>query len=102
MSLEAAMHDVLDPWANPVTYAVPFFLLFIGIELAALKWLAHDENVKGYLAKDASTSIVMGLFSLFTTLALKAAAFFVYIALYLYAAPWHIPMHNWWSWALVI
>ena len=38
------MHDVLNPWANPVTYAVPFFLLFIGIEFAALKWLDHDDN----------------------------------------------------------
>ncbi|MGE5289135.1 MAG: hypothetical protein ACM3ML_18460, partial [Micromonosporaceae bacterium] len=75
------MHDVLNPWANPVTYAVPFFLLFIGLELAALKWLDHDDNVTGYLARDARTSILMGLFSLFTTLALKAAAFFVYIAL---------------------
>jgi len=55
------MHDVLDPWTNPVTYAVPFFLPFIGIELAALKWLDHDDNVTGYLAKDASTSVLMGL-----------------------------------------
>ena len=90
------MHDVLDPWANPVTYAVPFFLLFIGIELAALKWLDHDTGspgstgVTGYMTKDASTSILMGLFSLVSTLILKAAAFFVYIAPYRYVAPWHL------------
>jgi hypothetical protein len=42
-SVELAMRDVLNPWANPVTWAVPFFLLSIGIELAALKWLDHDE-----------------------------------------------------------
>ena len=30
------MHDVLNPRANPVTWAVPFFGLFIGIELATL------------------------------------------------------------------
>ena len=46
--LGAAVRDVLDPWMNPVTWAVPFFLLFIGIELAALKWLDHDD-VTGYL-----------------------------------------------------
>ena len=95
------MRDVLNPWANPVTWAVPFFLLFIGIELAALKWLDHDD-VTGYQPKDASTSILMGLGSLATTLAFKAAAFFVYIALYLYVAPWHLPMRTWWSWVLVI
>src|ERR1700760_3842992 len=95
------MHDVLSPWANPVTWAVPFFVLFIGIELAALKWLDHDD-VPGYQARDAATSILMGLGSLASTLLLKAAAFFVYIALYLYVAPWHLPMRTWWSWALVI
>jgi hypothetical protein len=79
MSMEAAMHDVLDPWMNPVTYAIPFFLLFIGIELAALKWLDHDD-VPGYQAKDASTSILVGVGSLAFTIVLKAAAFFVYIA----------------------
>jgi sterol desaturase/sphingolipid hydroxylase (fatty acid hydroxylase superfamily) len=99
--LEAAMRDVLDPWMNPVTYAIPFFLLFIGIELAALKWLDHDD-VTGYQSRDASTSILMGVGSLASTIALKAAAFFVYIALYLYVAPWHLPMRTWWSWALVI
>lgn len=95
------MHDVLDPWMNPVTWAVPFFLLFIGVELAALKWLDHDD-VAGYQARDASTSILMGLGSLVSTLLLKAAAFFVYVALYLYVAPWHLPMRTWWSWALVL
>jgi sterol desaturase/sphingolipid hydroxylase (fatty acid hydroxylase superfamily) len=100
-SVEATMRDVLNPWANPVTWAVPFFLLFIGIELAALKWLDHDD-VTGYQPKDASTSIMMGLGSLASTLLLKAAAFFVYIALYLYVAPWHLPLRTWWSWVLVI
>ena len=33
---------MLDPWTNPVTYAVPFFLLFIGIELG---WLLRTETV---------------------------------------------------------
>src|SRR5215469_10845065 len=96
------MREVLNPWANPVTWAVPFFLLTIGIELAALRWLGHDDGVKGYQGKDARTSILMGLFSLVSTLALKAGAFFAYIALYLYVAPWHLSMRSWWSWAFVI
>jgi hypothetical protein len=78
------MHEVLDPWLNPVTWVVPFFLLFIGIEFAALKWLDHDDGVTGYQARDASTSILMGLFSLASTLALKVVAFFVYIALFVH------------------
>ena len=101
------MHEVLDPWKNPVTFAVPFFFLFIAIELAALKWLDHDDNAAGaaytgYLAKDAMTSLWMGFFSLFFTIALKVLAFFVYVALYLYLAPWHVPTDSWWAWALMI
>jgi hypothetical protein len=33
------MHDVLNPWANPVTYGVPFFLLAVVIEVLTLKRL---------------------------------------------------------------
>ena len=36
------MSELLDPMKNPVTYAIPFFILTILIELAALKWLDHD------------------------------------------------------------
>jgi sterol desaturase/sphingolipid hydroxylase (fatty acid hydroxylase superfamily) len=100
------MHEVLDPWKYPVTYAVPFFFLFIVIELAALRWLDHDDSsaaaYTGYAARDARTSLLMGFFSIFSTIALKVAAFFVYIALYLYVAPWHLRTDTWWAWALMI
>jgi sterol desaturase/sphingolipid hydroxylase (fatty acid hydroxylase superfamily) len=54
------------------------------------------------MAKDATTSILMGLFSLISTIVLKVVAFFAYIAIYLYAAPWHLAMNTWWSWALAV
>jgi sterol desaturase/sphingolipid hydroxylase (fatty acid hydroxylase superfamily) len=97
------MNEVLDPWANPVTWAVPFFLVTIGLELAALRWLDRDGGgYTGYQSRDAWTSILMGLFSLVSTLVVKAAGFFVYLALYDDVAPWHAPMHAWWSWVLAI
>jgi len=96
------MHEALDPWRNPVTYAVPVFLLCIVIELAALKWLDHDDNVTGYYAPDTRTSITMGLVSLASSIVLKVVSFFVLIALYVYAAPWHLAMDTWWSWVLVV
>jgi sterol desaturase/sphingolipid hydroxylase (fatty acid hydroxylase superfamily) len=101
------MQEVLDPWANPVTWAVPFFLLFIGIELAALKWLDHDQvfggkGGTGYQRQDATASILMGLGSLVSTIAVKVVGFFIYIGLYLYVAPWHLAMNTWWSWALAL
>ena len=101
------MHDVLDPLKNPVTYAIPFFLLTIVIELAALKWLDHDSafegrGVTGYEAKDARTSIFMGLGSLVSTLVFKIGAFVVYSAVFVYVAPFHLGMHTWWSWAVAL
>ena len=92
---------LLSPWSNPVTYAIPFFLLFIGIELAALKFLDHD-NVTGYEPKDARASLLMGLGSIVTTVMVKVLAFVLFIAIYLYLAPWHMPMNHWWSWAIAV
>ena len=67
------IQEILDPMTNPVTYAAPFFILTILIELAALKWLDHDDNVTGYAFKDARASISMGVGSLFWTVGLVIA-----------------------------
>jgi sterol desaturase/sphingolipid hydroxylase (fatty acid hydroxylase superfamily) len=101
------MHDVLDPLKNPVTYAVPFFLLTILIELAALKWLDHDSafdgsGVSGYDAKDTRTSMLMGLGSLVSTLLFKVGAFVVYNAVFVYVAPFELSMDTWWAWVIAI
>jgi len=96
------MSDLLDPMKNPVTYAVPFFLLTIAIELAALKWLDHDDEVTGYLRKDARTSLLMGLGSLFFLTALKVGTFFVYTAIYVHAAQWQLPTDTWWYWVVLL
>ncbi|MFT4264535.1 MAG: sterol desaturase family protein [Nocardioides sp.] len=108
------MHDLLDPWHNPVTYAIPVFLLSIVIELAALKWLDHDDTLvasagdrarTGYERVDARTSILMGAGSLVSTILLKAASFVLYVWIYEELAPFHLPTDlpgAWWSWALMI
>jgi sterol desaturase/sphingolipid hydroxylase (fatty acid hydroxylase superfamily) len=101
------MNEVLDPLKNPVTYAVPFFLLTILIELAALRWLDHDSafdnrGVTGYAGKDAGTSMLMGLGSLVSTLVFKVGAFVVYSAVFVYVAPFHLAMDTWWSWLLAL
>src|SRR2546429_8620605 len=113
------MRDVLSPWANPVTYGVPFFLLAIVIELAALKWLDRGDGsalprgadppsvprktgYTGYMGQDATTSLLMGAGSLISISAVKAAGFAVYIVLYARVAPWHLSMRAWWAWALAL
>ncbi len=96
------MDDLLDPLKNPVTYAVPFFLLTILIELAALKWLDHDDNVTGYNGRDARTSMGMGAISLFFSLALKVGSFLVYTVVFTYFAFWELPTDTWWYWVLLL
>ena len=96
------MHDLLDPAKNPVTFAIPFFVLSIALELAALKWLDHDDNVTGYALKDARTSMLMGAGSLVTSLTLKVASFFVFVWMYDHVALFHLPTDTWWSWVLMV
>lgn len=96
------MSDLLDPMKNPVTYAVPFFLLTIAVELAALKWLDRDGDVTGYLREDTRTSLLMGLGSLFFLTALKVGTFFVYTAIYVHAAQWQLPTDTWWYWVALL
>jgi sterol desaturase/sphingolipid hydroxylase (fatty acid hydroxylase superfamily) len=96
------MSDLLDPMQNPVTYAVPFFVLSVLVELAALRWLDHDDNVTGYSFKDARASLTMGVGSLFFLSAFKVGTFFVYSAVYTYLAPWHLPDGAWWFWVLLL
>lgn len=96
------MSDLLDPMQNPVTYAVPFFVLSILVELAALKWLDRDDNATGYSFEDARASLTMGAGSLLFLTAFKVGTFFVYNALYTYVAAWHLPADTWWFWVLLI
>lgn len=96
------MDDLLDPLKNPVTYAAPFFVLTILVEVAALKWLDHDDNVSGYALKDARTSISMGVVSLLFLTGFKVVTFFGFVAVYAYLAPFQLPTDTWWYWVLVV
>lgn len=96
------MQDVLDPLKNPVTWAAPFFVLTILVELAALRWLDHDDNVTGYALKDARASISMGVVSLVFLTLFKVVSFVGFVAVYAYVAPFHLPTDTWWYWVLVV
>jgi sterol desaturase/sphingolipid hydroxylase (fatty acid hydroxylase superfamily) len=100
------VHDLqellLDPAKNPIVFAIPFFVLSILVELAALKWLDHDDNVTGYALKDARASLTMGLGSTFFLTVFKVGSFFVYMALFTHVAPFHLDTGAWWYWPAVI
>jgi len=98
------MQDLLDPMKNPLTYAAPFFLLFVALEVAALRWLDHDQGLPptGYERRDARTSISMGAISVFFMTVFKVGSFFVFTAVFVYAAPWELPTDTWWYWVALI
>lgn len=92
---------------NPVIYALPFFALFIALEVASLRFLAHDAHdahdhgapPRGYEAKDTRASLGMGGGALVVMALYKAATLVLYTALFVYLAPWHLPTGTWWYWA---
>ena len=105
-----------QPLHDPVALAVPFFLLFVGLEgLAA--YLLEDERPDdqrrspdgralplrgGYDRRDALASMSMGVVSIVTMTLWKTLALVLYAALFVWAAPWHLPLDAWWTWAIAI
>ncbi|GLZ46482.1 C-5 sterol desaturase [Actinomycetospora sp. NBRC 106375] len=96
------MDALLDPLQNPVTYAAPFFVLAILVELAALRWLDHDDSVTGYALRDARASISMGVVSLVFLTLFKVVTFLGFSVVYAYLAPFGLPTDTWWYWVLVV
>ncbi|HAE31380.1 MAG TPA: hypothetical protein DCF89_09710, partial [Flavobacteriales bacterium] len=63
---------------DPTVYAIPLFLVMIGIELA----IDFKKSLKLYHGKDAFASIGMGLGSLVIGLGMKTLAFIVFNWIY--------------------
>ncbi|MGV0816065.1 sterol desaturase family protein [Mycolicibacterium boenickei] len=93
------MHD-------PVTFALPFFVLLLIIEWTAASRLAHTEGDRApagaYLKSDAWASIWIGLVSVVTSGMMNSVALLGYAALYAYVAPWHLPPGQWYTWVVAI
>lgn len=92
----------MDPLlADPTLLAVPFFVLFIGLELLALRFLDRDDEPMGYTLQDSGASLAMGLGSAVVNLGVRAAALVGYTALYA-VSPLRLDPHRWWTWVLTL
>ncbi|BBX15063.1 C-5 sterol desaturase [Mycobacterium novum] len=89
------------PMRDPVLFAIPFFLLLLTLEWTAARKLADLER-GSYRARDAWTSISMGLVSVATTAGWKFLALLGYAAIYTYLAPWHLSPRQWYTWVIAI
>lgn len=102
---------LLEPLREPVTLAIPAFLLFLTIEWIAARHLEDgpldaDGRARpapgGYEARDARASISMGLVSIATSAAWKFLALIAYSAVWVYLAPWHLPVDAWQTWVALM
>ena len=68
---------------DPALLAVPFFVLFIVLELVALRVLETDGDAPraGYARKDSAASLSMGVGSVVVNLGARALALLGYTAL---------------------
>ncbi len=85
--------------------AIPFFLLFLAIEIVVLRHAAHEHaedpaKPVGYAPKDTATSLTMGVGSLGFKALVKIGALLVFVAVY-ELSPLKMPMDMWWAWVLL-
>ena len=95
---------------DPALLAVPFFVLFIGLELVALRVLETDHDVPptgldapraGYARRDSVASLSMGVGSVVVNLGARALALLGYTALYA-VTPLRLDPHDWWTWVIAL
>jgi len=83
-----------------IAMAIPFFVLFILIEVASL-WFAPDEDERGYDVADTATSLAMGLGNVVVGIGYRAAALVALAAAY-ELTPLRVDPHHWTAWVALV
>ncbi|MDT4939277.1 MAG: hypothetical protein QOG80_2948 [Pseudonocardiales bacterium] len=97
------MSSYVETLKDPVIIAIPFFTLFMLLEILSLRYLDDDEKQKyiGYEAKDSRASMLMGFGSLIVNGGARVAALIGYAALY-ELSPLRLDPHRWWVWVYAL
>jgi len=88
--------------------AIPFFLLFMAVEILTLRIARHhdhdggpsDRDLVGYEARDTATSLSMGIGNVVITAGWKLVAIAAYAGLY-ELTPLRLDPGDWWTWVLL-
>src|SRR5579885_2589495 len=94
----------LGPLRDPVTYAIPVFILFIVLEALSLRLADGEEQAPryaGYDRRDSRASILMGLGSLVVNGGARLGALLAYAGLY-ELSPLRLNTHAWYSWVYAL
>ncbi len=86
----------MPDFPNIILYAIPFFILAMLLEL----YVTTKQHIKTYEAKDAFSSIAMGLGNVFLGFASKALVLLVFLWVYNNFRLFTIPI-AWWSFVLI-
>lgn len=90
---------------HPTLYAMPIFMVVVGIEAAFYWWDAKNDREPagtGYLGIDSRTSLTIGLLSFGFVILAKIISLVVYSFIYEQWAPWHLDTGSAWFWLGVV
>ncbi len=96
MVIPNALHD-------PLTYAIPFFVAFMALEIVSLRAFAdvEPERYRGVEYRDSRSSILAGLGSLVVNSGARILALVGYAALFA-ITPLRLDTHRWYTWVFVL
>jgi sterol desaturase/sphingolipid hydroxylase (fatty acid hydroxylase superfamily) len=97
------MSSFVETLKDPVIVAIPFFALFMLLELLSLRYLEDDDkdDYVGYVRKDSQASMLMGLGSLIVNGGARVVALIGYAVLY-ELSPLRLDPHQWWTWVYAV
>ena len=83
-------------------YAIPFFLLLLGLEYLAFRYARddHDGELVGFEGKDTRTSLTMGMGNLVINFGWKFVVLGLYIVVW-ELTPLRLDPGDWWVWVLL-
>lgn len=87
---------MISIWQDPVTYAIPFFIILVLIEL----YINQKEQLHLYDATEAVSSILLGIGSAVINLGVKAIALIVFMRIHQHALFPQIEW-QWWAWIIL-
>lgn len=90
--LLARLHD-------PIVYAIPAIAVIVALEFVAIH--LDRKDLKRFDYPDTRANVLTGIGSLAISSVLRAVALVFYAWLFVYVAPWQLPVGAWYTWLIL-